>query len=267
LGAAAAAGAAFAFSSSFSFFSVSTSLVARGGRGGGPGDREPVAFRVAPGLVGPGRQGVAAGRVTPRLDAAAGIQDGLAGTALRFVTANDTRNCRISGLVLVELSWVLASAYKFPKQDVAGAIAATLSLPGVAVEDEATVRAALGSWRAARGDVDCADCMIRHTAAALTVDALVDRDHEHHSPLPSRRSACDAGLRRAHRPGGHHRLEGGPGDARGGERVRGVRGATTSSAGARRSTGWRRWSNATTDEAGGCVAGHDPPVAGGGRPR
>jgi predicted nucleic-acid-binding protein len=71
----------------------------------------------------------------------------------------------ISGLVLVELSWVLASAYKFPKQDVAAAIEAMLSLPGVAVEDEATVRAALGSWQAARGDVDFADCMILHTAA------------------------------------------------------------------------------------------------------
>jgi hypothetical protein len=35
----------------------------------------------------------------------------------------------------------------------------------VAVEDEATVRAALGSWRAAKGDIDFAECMILHTAA------------------------------------------------------------------------------------------------------
>jgi len=71
----------------------------------------------------------------------------------------------VSGLVLVELSWVLRSAYKFPKEDVLAAIEAVLSLPGISVEDEAIVRSAVGSWSAAKGDVDFADCMILHTAA------------------------------------------------------------------------------------------------------
>jgi predicted nucleic-acid-binding protein len=71
----------------------------------------------------------------------------------------------ISSLVLVELSWVLSSAYAFPKAEAARALEAVLSLPGVSVEDEATVRAALATWRTARGDVDFADCMILHVAA------------------------------------------------------------------------------------------------------
>lgn len=71
----------------------------------------------------------------------------------------------VSGLVLVELSWVLASAYRFPREEVAAALEAVLALEGVTVEDEACVRAALQSWRFAKGDVDFADCMILHTAA------------------------------------------------------------------------------------------------------
>jgi predicted nucleic-acid-binding protein len=71
----------------------------------------------------------------------------------------------VSGIVLVELSWVLSSAYGFPRADVAAAIEAVLALPGVTVEDEATVRGAIDTWRSAKGDVDFADCMILHTAA------------------------------------------------------------------------------------------------------
>lgn len=71
----------------------------------------------------------------------------------------------VSHLVLVELSWVLSSAYAFPKEEVAAAIESVLALAGVTVEHEATVRGALAAWRAANGDVDFADCMILQTAA------------------------------------------------------------------------------------------------------
>jgi len=84
---------------------------------------------------------------------------------LPFAEAWLSSGAWVSGLVLVELSWVLSSAYDFPRGDAVAALEAVLSLPGISVEDETIVRSALASWSDAKGDVDFADCMILHTAA------------------------------------------------------------------------------------------------------
>lgn len=59
----------------------------------------------------------------------------------------------VGAVVLAELAWLLSSAYRFRKADVARAVEALLSTEGFEVEGREAARVALDRYRAGKGDL------------------------------------------------------------------------------------------------------------------
>lgn len=77
----------------------------------------------------------------------------------------------LTGIVLVELSWVLRVAAKWPRASIAGAIANLCDSAGVIVEQEACVRRALALYEA--GPADFSDYMIVEVARSSSALPVV----------------------------------------------------------------------------------------------
>jgi predicted nucleic-acid-binding protein len=82
----------------------------------------------------------------------------------------------VSLVVLVELVWVLRSAYKFDRVTIVGALRRLISSEGVVVQDDATVLDALREFE--QGSADFSDYVILETArraGALPVRTFDER--------------------------------------------------------------------------------------------
>lgn len=106
--------------------------------------------------------------------------------ATRFV-ARLTREIPgfISAVVLAEISWVLARAYKAPRRDVAAAIEGLLRSAELVIENAEAAYRALGAYLAADAG-DFADALIAETARLAGADQVVTFD---------RRAASAFGMR------------------------------------------------------------------------
>lgn len=86
----------------------------------------------------------------------------------------------ISMIALAELVWALRSMYRFPREQLAGAIHTLVSSKDLVLESEAAVRQALAQYR--NGKADFADCLISASARAagcartVTFDQIAARD-------------------------------------------------------------------------------------------
>jgi predicted nucleic-acid-binding protein len=81
---------------------------------------------------------------------------------LVFRRATSGAGAWLSSVVLVEVAWVLRVAYKFDRATIAATLRRLLATDGVHVEDNATVRSALGAFEA--GTADFADYFILESA-------------------------------------------------------------------------------------------------------
>jgi len=85
-------------------------------------------------------------------------------------------------VILAELVWVLESFYKLASRDVADLVEAVLNTPGLHVEDGASVRSALASYR--DGKVDFIDALLAEFARAREIEAIYTFDRRHFRDLP-----------------------------------------------------------------------------------
>lgn len=70
-----------------------------------------------------------------------------------------------SHLVLMELAWVLESVYEWKRHDVLEGLDSCLAMPGLAIDEPASVRAAIADCRAHRA-ISVADALIIAHAAS-----------------------------------------------------------------------------------------------------
>jgi predicted nucleic-acid-binding protein len=85
----------------------------------------------------------------------------------------DQNKICISTTVLLESAWVLEGAYRFPRAQVVAALRAIAGLPGVTLNDAASMNTAL-NW--ANEGMDFADAM--HLALTTECDAFVTFDRD-----------------------------------------------------------------------------------------
>ena len=102
---------------------------------------------------------------------------------VRYLTNDDVEQSRrvrklvdgggifVSISVVLESEWVLRAAYRFARSEIVAGLRAFIGLPGVTVEDPASVTAAL-DWAAA--GMDLADAV--HLAGARACTAFVSFD-------------------------------------------------------------------------------------------
>jgi predicted nucleic-acid-binding protein len=64
----------------------------------------------------------------------------------------------VNSIVLVEMTWVLASSYRYSRSAIADALGAVLDADGFEIPDRDAVRAAVESFRTTKADF--ADCLI-----------------------------------------------------------------------------------------------------------
>lgn len=82
--------------------------------------------------------------------------------AKRFLDTNE--HVFVSHVVLAEVAWVLASAYRVPKEKICDAIAMLVEVPAFRLEGAPLVQAALAEYRAANADFS--DCLVLAAARA-----------------------------------------------------------------------------------------------------
>ncbi len=81
----------------------------------------------------------------------------------------------VSAVVLAEISWVLARAYKVSREDIAKAIDGLLRSAELIIENVAAAHRALAAYRAAPGG-EFSDALIAETAALAGVREVVTFD-------------------------------------------------------------------------------------------
>lgn len=91
----------------------------------------------------------------------------------------------VSSVVLAEISWVLARAYKTPREGIANAIESLLRSAEIIVENAEAAYRALGVYRAC-ASVEYADALIAETAALAGARETITFD---------KNAAAEAGMR------------------------------------------------------------------------
>ena len=87
----------------------------------------------------------------------------------------------VTSVVLAEITWVLARAYKTPRDEIADAVESLLRSAELVIENAEAAYRALGRYRASKS-VDYADALIAETAAlagareTVTFDANAAKD-------------------------------------------------------------------------------------------
>lgn len=84
------------------------------------------------------------------------------------------RPCLVNRIVLCELDWVLASAYGYPRAEIAGVVEKLLRADALLVEDSETAWQALRAYRT--GAADLADCLMGAVNRRLGCDSTATFD-------------------------------------------------------------------------------------------